>query len=134
MKVYTVFDLRSLCLAALVGFWSAGSLGQSLTGITDRECTYGNCIDGRGTLKLSSQWGKGEYMGNFKDGEFHGYGRLEVPISFIEEEVYAGNWVKGLREGRGTHWNGKGKLYIGERGNNKRHGQGSYFFNLPEWR
>ena len=83
MKVYTVFDLRSLCLAALVGFWSAGSLGQSLTGITDRECTYGNCIDGRGTLKLSSQWGKGEYMGNFKDGEFHGYGRLEVPISFI---------------------------------------------------
>ena len=33
MKVYTVFDLRSLCLAALVGFWSTGSLGQSLTAL-----------------------------------------------------------------------------------------------------
>ena len=30
MKVYTVFDLRSLCLAALVGFWSAGSLASPL--------------------------------------------------------------------------------------------------------
>jgi len=133
MKAYAVFDLRLLCLAAFFGCWGADSLSQTLAGITNEECTYGDCIEGRGTLKLTSQWGKGEYMGIFKSGKFHGYGRLEVPISFTEEEVYAGNWVEGIREGRGTHWNGKGKLYIGEWRNNKRHGQGSYFFNLPEW-
>ena len=25
-----------------------------------------------------------------------------------------GNWERGLRAGRGTHWNGKGNLYVGQ--------------------
>ena len=45
-----------------------------------------------------------------------------------------GNWERGLRVGRGTHWNGKGNLYIGQWRDNKRNGIGSYFFNLSEWR
>ena len=39
-----------------------------------------------------------------------------------------------MREGRGTHWNGEGKLYIGELRNDMRHGTGSYFFNIPSWK
>jgi len=106
---------------------------QSLKDVTEEECVYGDCNFGRGTMRLKTSWGPGEYVGNFEDSEFHGYGRLEVPISFTERAVYAGNWANGFREGRGTHWNGDGKLYIGEWRNNMRHGFGSYFFNIPDW-
>jgi len=106
---------------------------QSLKDVIEEECVYGDCNFGRGTMRLKTSWGPGEYVGNFEDGEFHGYGRLEVPISFTERAVYAGNWANGFREGRGTHWNGDGKLYIGEWRNNMRHGVGSYFFNIPDW-
>ena len=107
---------------------------QSLAGVTDKECVRGDCIDGSGTLEFRTRWGKGSYVGNFANGEFDGYGRLEVPISFNAKEVYVGNFEQGLRSGRGTHWNGEGNLYIGQWKNNKRNGQGSYFFKLPEWR
>ena len=40
----------------------------------------------------------------------------------------------GIRSGRGSYWNGKGNLYIGQWKDDKRNGSGSYFFNLPQWR
>ena len=104
-----------------------------LDNVTERNCVRGDCVNGDGTLELRTPWGTGSYVGEFQDGEFHGYGRLEVPISYSDEEVYVGNWVNGARNGRGKHWDGEGNLYIGEWRNNKRHGQGSYFINLPEW-
>ena len=107
---------------------------QSLKDVTEEECVYGDCDAGRGTLHLKTSWGRGEYIGDFRNGEFHGYGRLEIPISFTQSAIYAGNWVRGIREGRGTHWNGEGKLYIGEWKNDMRHGAGSYFFNIPSWK
>lgn len=110
------------------------ALAQSLEEVTAEECIYGNCEDGRGTLELKTPYGIGSYVGNFRNGEFNGYGRLEVPISFVEKTIYAGNWVQGIHNGRGSYWNGKGNLYIGEWMNGKRHGRGAYFFNLPEWR
>ena len=106
---------------------------QSLKEVTEEQCIYGDCDFGRGTLQLKTPWGLGEYVGNFKDSEFHGYGRLEIPISFTSRAVYAGSWEGGSREGRGTYWNGEGNLYIGEWADNKRHGSGSYFFNIPVW-
>ena len=117
-----------LLLTATAGF------PQSLKNVTEETCVYGDCLDGRGTLELKTPWGTGDYRGNFRDGEFHGYGRLELPVSFVAKEIYAGNWSQGIREGRGSHWNGKGNLYIGDWRNNKRHGRGSYFFNLAAWR
>ena len=71
---------------------------QSLEGVTEEECVYGDCDSGRGTLVLKTQWGPGEYVGNFKDGEFHGYGRLEIPISFLDKEIYVGNLAYGVSE------------------------------------
>lgn len=119
----------------LVAISVIGSMAQSqsLDEVTERICVYGDCDNGRGTLELSTAYGKGSYVGTFQDGEFHDYGRLEVPISFTEKTVYVGNWDMGIREGRGTYWNGKGNLYIGQWRNNERHGRGSYFFNLPRW-
>lgn len=105
-----------------------------LQNVTGEVCVRGDCEEGDGTLELATPWGKGSYVGEFEGGEFHGYGRLEVPISHLEDEVYEGYWVDGARNGRGKHWNGRGNLYIGEWRDDKRHGKGSYFINLPEWR
>lgn len=124
--------LALVCLLTL-GF-SSLSLSQSLDEVSARKCVYGNCENGRGTLELTTPYGKGEYKGNFRNSIFDGHGRLQVPISFLENAIYVGNWVEGIRSGRGTYWNGKGNLYIGEWRDDKRNGRGSYFFHLPEWR
>lgn len=119
-----------VCALALAN----SAMGQSMASVTDEECIRGDCELGSGTLELATPFGKGSYVGEFEGGEFHGYGRLEIPISYTQKEVYVGNWNMGIREGRGKHWNGKGNLYIGQWRENKRNGQGSYFFNLSEWR
>ena len=116
-----------LLLIPVTGF------GQLLKEVTAENCISGDCVDGRGTMELATQWGKGSYVGNFVDSEFHGKGRLEVPISFTNKSVYDGNWNMSVREGRGTYWNGTGDLYIGQWKGNKRNGSGSYFFNLAKW-
>lgn len=123
-----------LAVSAVITFSTQLSFAQSLEDVTEETCVRGDCIDGEGSLELETAFGKGKFIGNFLDGEFNGRGRLEIPISFIEKEIYVGNWQRGVRGGRGTHWNGKGKLYIGEWRDNKRNGRGSYFFGLPEWR
>lgn len=132
---FAVTALLSLLLALLFSLQFAVSIhAQSLAEVTSEECVRGDCTEGRGKLELTTPWGKGAYSGNFREGEFDDFGRLEVPISFTEKSIYVGKWERGVRAGRGTFWNGKGKLYIGQWRNDKRHGQGSYFFNLGEWR
>ena len=129
-------SLRALLLAALVLLAATVAVPAgafSLDSVTARECVRGDCQQGEGTLQLKTQWGEGFYRGGFENGQFHGQGRLELPISFLATEIYVGDWREGQRDGRGKHWNGKGNLYIGEWRNDKRHGQGSYFFNLPRW-
>lgn len=123
-------------LAAGLGFLlsSAAITAQSLVGVTAEECVLGDCIEGRGRMELTTQWGKGEYFGIFRGGEFHEKGRLEIPISFVAKAIYDGNYDMGIRSGRGTYWNGNGKLYIGHWQEDKRNGQGSYFIGLAEWR
>lgn len=121
-------------LLVIFSFLSLTVSAQSLRDVTEEICVRGECVDGQGTMELSTPFGKGRYVGDFVNGEFDGYGRLEIPISWTEREIYIGYWSEGYRQGRGTHWNGKGNLYIGEWRNNKRNGQGSYFYNLPGWR
>jgi hypothetical protein len=117
-------------LTALVGH-SADA--QMLREAGQRECVYGDCENGRGTLEIRTPHGKAVYRGEFRNGVFYGYGRLEEPLSFTEKAIYAGNWINGRREGRGTFWDGKSNLYMGQWREDKRHGQGSYFFGLAEW-
>ena len=109
------------------------ALAQSIATADDFDCVYGDCENGRGTLEFSTEFGKGQYVGDFRGGKFHGYGRLEVPISFVAKEVYKGDWLGGMRDGRGTHWNGKGELYIGQWRNNKREGVGTIAYKLSRW-
>lgn len=122
-----------LAFAVLLAVMLPSAFGQMLKDVVAEECVYGECINGRGTMELKTPWGTGKYVGEFKDGEFHGSGRLEIPLSFTQEAVYKGEWNMGIREGRGTYWNGKDALYIGQWRENKRNGFGSYFFKMPRW-
>ena len=125
---YIVAISFMLCMTATPG------IAQPLADVTGSECVRGDCESGRGTMELLTPEGKGTYLGNFRDGKFHGYGRLEIPISRTQKTVYVGNWDLGVRSGRGKYWNGTGNLYIGQWREDKRNGQGSYFFKLSEWR
>ena len=135
--------LQAVALLAGLGFGGAAGVVVGAAGnekvsvdwaeIESYRCVYGDCEDGRGNLEIETPFGVGSYSGHFRDGEFHGYGRLELPVSFLEKAVYHGHWQDGLRHGRGTYYNGKGNLYIGQWQADKRHGHGSYFFNLYDW-
>ena len=124
---------RQSLLLLMLFLVSQPLFGLPLDSVTARECVRGDCENGDGTLELTTEWGKGRYVGEFVEGQFHGHGRLEIPISFLEKEIYVGQWREGERAGRGKHWNGRGNLYIGQWRDDKRNGQGSYFFNLPRW-
>ncbi len=98
-----------------------------------RQCIYGDCVNGYGTLEIKTTFGTNTYRGNFKDGLYHGNGKLTELVSFTERAYYDGNWEAGVKSGRGTYFNGKADLYIGEWKDNKRHGRGSYFFGVQDW-
>jgi hypothetical protein len=129
---------RSTTLQSLVGLLALAVFtplqAQPLPEILAEECVYGDCENGRGTLEIKTPAGTAVYRGNFREGEFHGYGRLEEPLSFTEKAIYVGNWAAGRRNGRGTYYDGKGDLYIGEWRDDRRHGRGSYFVAIGEWR
>lgn len=126
--------LAALLLVMVTAIPSQQASAQQLREIISKTCISGDCEQGRGRMEIVIPEGKALYEGDFDRGEFHGYGRLVAPISRVASSVYSGNWYRGVRDGRGTYWNGDGKLYIGQWKNDKRHGQGSYFFGLTEWR
>lgn len=98
-----------------------------------RQCIFGDCANGYGTLEIKTTLGTNTYRGNFKDGLYHGNGKLTELVSFTERAYYDGNWEAGVKSGRGTYFNGKSELYIGEWKDDKRHGRGSYFFGVQDW-
>jgi len=98
-----------------------------------RECLFGDCVDGYGTLEMKTTIGIDTYRGNFKSGKYHGNGKLTQMISRTARAYYDGNWDMGIRSGRGTFFNGTDKLYIGQWKNDKREGRGSYFFGVKDW-
>jgi len=98
-----------------------------------RQCLSGDCINGYGSLEITTSIGVNTYRGNFTEGSYHGFGKLTEMISRNERAYYEGNWVEGVRSGRGTFWDGRGSLYIGEWKNDRRDGRGSYFFGVHDW-
>ena len=131
-----VFALVAVLLAAAaLAQTPAMQINQTTPAIREisRSCTYGDCQNGYGTLEITTSVGKDLYRGNFKDGMYHGNGKLEQMLTVTTRAYYDGNWDMGIRSGRGTFWNGTGDLYIGQWRNNRRHGQGSYFFGVKDW-
>ena len=129
--------LRFACLVLLIA-WLAPLQAQQIGATTEvrelsRECTTGDCTEGYGVLVIKTNFGENVYRGNFKEGSYHGYGKLTEMVSRHQRAYYDGNWDMGIRSGRGTYWNGKSELYIGEWKDDKRHGRGSYFYGLTDW-
>lgn len=98
-----------------------------------RQCISGDCVDGFGVLEMKINIGTNTYWGNFKEGKYHGFGKLTQMLSRTERAYYDGHWDMGVRSGRGTYFNGKDKLYIGQWKNDVREGRGSYFFGVKDW-
>ncbi|MEX2131838.1 MAG: hypothetical protein WD772_10155, partial [Pseudohongiellaceae bacterium] len=126
--------MNRLFFALIILFAAQTGLAQVLPEVREQTCVYGDCENGLGTLELKVEFGTALYRGSFRNGKFHGNGRLETPVSFTQRALYNGNWEDGVRSGRGTYFDGRGDLYIGQWRNDRRHGQGSYFFGLEDWR
>ena len=123
---------RNLLLAALwVGLLSALPLVPLHAAVGDElGCISGDCQNGVGTLVEKTADGLRRYRGDFVNGKFHGFGKLEL----LEKKItYKGNFRNGLKWGRGTEWNGNGDVYIGQWRNDRRNGQGLQAFRVSDW-
>ena len=83
---------------------------------------------GQGTLTYSydDQY-RGEFKGEFKDGEYHGQGTL----TYHNGSVYVGRFNVGYRNGQGTFTSPDGEKYVGEwneKGVREKSFQGTYIF------
>ena len=80
-----------------------------------------------GVLLLQGcQTTKHNYVGEYKDGQYHGYGS----ISFPSVEIYEGDWKFGKRNGQGTNIWKNGAKYVGGFSNGLRHGIGKQIFSI----
>jgi len=85
---------------------------------------FHNCF---GTFTFGKgQWEGDKYVGEFKDGRFHGQGTY----TYADGSKYVGEFKVGNYHGQGTFTFGKGQWegdkYVGEYKDSKRHGHGIY--------
>lgn len=64
-----------------------------------------------------------QYIGNYRRGMRHGFGKLIYP----DHSCYEGDWLCNVRHGRGKYTYKNGDYYDGEWAMNKRHGLGMYY-------
>lgn len=65
-----------------------------------------------------------KYIGEFRDGVRHGFGK----DSFVDGSSYEGGYFDGRRHGKGTEIYSNGHKYIGSFQNNKKNGFGIMYF------
>ena len=53
-------SLQLLALTSLCALLFSELAAQSLKDVTEEDCVYGDCNDGRGTLQLKTPWGLGD--------------------------------------------------------------------------
>ena len=109
------------------------------------ECIEGDCINGKGIfdgkngLKYVGEFKNGKfhgqgtetlrdrfkYVGEFKDGVHHGQGTL---IYVFDGDKYTGEFKDGAQEGQGTYTYSNGDKYIGEWKDGMYNGQGTKIY------
>lgn len=87
--------------------------------VDEKGCLSGDCQDGVGTYFLAE--GR-RYMGEFKDGLFHGQGI----VAFPDGKEYLGGFKNGIPHGQGILTDSDGKTYAGEFRNGKLYGQATF--------
>jgi len=121
-------DVRSLILLVVL---STGFFHLVFAADEDElGCVRGDCENGSGVLIRITERGLTTYRGVFREGKYHGYGRLEYQD---EGETYKGNWMMGKKQGRGTLWDKNNHVYIGQWRNDRRNGFGIQAFNVEGW-
>lgn len=65
------------------------------------------------------------YVGGFKDGKLHGFGKYKYHPS---GDRYEGEWVADMKHGQGMYQYDCGDKYTGEWRAGKKHGKGTYAF------
>jgi hypothetical protein len=78
------------------GEWREGEfVGSSLIESGQLGCIAGDCKDGKGTYIFKE--GSAKYVGDFKDGQPHGFGIC----TYANGDRYRGEWVRGAFGGKG---------------------------------
>jgi uncharacterized protein (TIGR02145 family) len=83
------------------------------------QCMYGNCTNGRGTLKWTSG---SEYQGYFVNAHKWGFGKYTYTEGDIKS--YEGEWIYNDWNGYGICYYSNGDIYEGDFVQNKRQGFG----------
>lgn len=65
------------------------------------------------------------YLGGFKDGKLHGFGKYNYHPS---GDLYEGEWIADMKHGQGAYTYDCGDKYQGEWRTGKKHGKGTYSF------
>ena len=68
-----------------------------ITADASRECTQGNCKNGRGTYVYNKSKVFKRYRGDWQGGKFHGRGKLY----YVNGNTYIGEFSKGKKHGYG---------------------------------
>eukprot|EP00759_Apiculatamorpha_spiralis_P000145 PhF_6_TR10030/c0_g1_i1/m.15370 len=66
-----------------------------------------------------------KYVGGFKDGKLHGFGKYTY---YPSGDEYEGEWWNDMKHGHGTYKYEGGDKYVGEWKHGKKHGKGTYTF------
>ena len=119
--------MLQLVLLLILG---AGGPGTLAAVGDELGCLTGDCQNGVGTLVARGEQGLIRYSGAFVNGIYHGFGKLE---QFDQRLTYKGNFVAGLRNGRGTQWDRDSNVYIGLWRNDRRNGQGLQAYKVQGW-
>jgi hypothetical protein len=64
------------------------------------------------------------YTGNWKDDQFHGFGKLSYP----NKDTYEGNFESGKAQGQGKFTHANGTVYVGGWLEDKQHGSGKELY------
>ena len=75
-------------------------------------------------FSLSACLSTGNYVGAYRNGEYHGYGTL----TFDDGEKYIGRFYNGKRNGYWTNYFSSGEKYVGYWKNGKRNGKGTNYW------
>jgi len=85
------------------------------------ECCDGDCLNDSGSF--INQYGD-IYTGNFKNGNYSGYGKM----SYANGNNYEGNWASGYQQGWGIFQRFKGNKYEGEWNQGKGQGDATLYY------
>jgi hypothetical protein len=98
-------------------------LGLMVCNVGFAECIEGDCINGHGTFTYASG---DEYVGEWKDGIWHGQGTFAWASGEFAGDKYVGGYKDGKYHGLGTYTHADETKYVGEYKDDKRHGLGTF--------